>query len=631
MCGIAGFVNPEGQPADRSIAERMIQTLTHRGPDGWGVKIAGRAALGHRRLSIIDLAGGAQPIGNEDESIWITYNGELYNELELRRGLRQRGHLYRTNSDTESIVHLYEELGDSFPQSLNGMYACAIWDQPREALVLARDRMGQKPLYYATTPSGVFVFGSEPKAVLAHPDVARALDHSGLARYLFYEYLPAPHGIWAGVSKLSRGTMLLWSGGRQRLIPTWSPDPRPDLAQSATAADRRRIVHEFHDLLVNAVDRHTRSDVPLGVFLSGGIDSSAVAAALTERIEPARIQTFSIGFDDPSFDESRFARIVAEHLGTTHHERRFLAQDALDLLPEIARWLDEPFGDASILPTHLLSRFARESVTVALGGDGADELLAGYPTFLAERLASHYRRFPRTAQGWASWAARQLPVDHGNLSFDFKLKQFLRGANMPAAVAHQRWLGSFSGAEIRELLIDAPGLDVEAEHEERAGKLAVGADPLSRSLALYQDTYLPEDILTKVDRASMACGLEVRAPFLDTELVDMIQRLPANLKLRGRRGKWILKQAIGGRLPDAIARRSKKGFGIPVGRWLRGPLGGLVDDLLGAEPLRRQGLFRPRFVARLVDEHRAGVVDHRKPLWTLLMFQLWHRHWLEGL
>ncbi|MDR3638042.1 MAG: asparagine synthase (glutamine-hydrolyzing) [Isosphaeraceae bacterium] len=624
MCGIAGFVNGGGEPADRAVLVRMTEALAHRGPDGSGFFTDGPVALGHRRLSIIDVAGGAQPLANEDETVWVTYNGELYNELPMRATLRARGHVYRTQSDTESLVHLYEEDGADFVRGLNGMFALALWDSRRSRLVLARDRMGQKPLYYAETPGGGLVFGSEPKALLLHPAVARALDPQSLARYLFYEYLPAPHSIWQGLRKLPHAHLLIWEGGRTSLVRYWEPPlPTPSAQEPFEAAAERFWVD-----LRGAVGRHRRSDVPLGVFLSGGIDSSSVAAALTE-LEPARsVRTFSIGFEDPTFDESSHARAVARHLGTDHHERIFSAETVLELLPEVAGWLDEPFGDASVLPTHLLSRFARTAVTVALGGDGADELLAGYPTFQAERAARVFRRLPDRARRLAGSAVGRLPVDHGNLSFDFRLKQFLRGAGEPPALAHQRWLGSFSGPEIAHLLVDPNTLDVEAEHLRRADALAPGADPLTRSLWLYQDTYLPEDILTKVDRASMACGLEVRAPMLDAELVDSVERLPAEFKYGRGQTKRLLKRAASGRLPASILERPKKGFGIPVARWLRGPLSPLVERLLNRERLERQGLFRPEEVARRVGEHAAGVRDHRKPLWTLLMFQLWYDHWL---
>jgi asparagine synthase (glutamine-hydrolysing) len=627
MCGIAGFVNRHGRAADRDVIERMTETIAHRGPDGDGFYVSGPVAFGHRRLAIIDPKGGAQPMCNEDSTVWITYNGELYNEPPLRDKLLARGHTYRTVCDTETVIHLYEEEGPAFAAPLNGMFALAIWDSPRQRLVLARDRMGQKPLYYAETATGGLVFGSEPKALLAHPEVSRDLDVDSLARYLFYEYLPAPHSIWRGMRKLPRAHVLVWERGKVSISRYWDDRvPAPDSA----ASPFDEAAESFWADLRESVRRHRRSDVPLGVFLSGGVDSSSVAAALAE-VEPARsIRTYSIGFEDKSFDESEHARAVARHLGTDHHERTFSAASMMDLLPDVAGWLDEPFGDASILPTHLLSRFAREEVKVVLGGDGADELLAGYPTFTAERAAGLFRRLPRRARALAGAAVGRLPVDHRNFSFDFKLKQFMRGASEPLALAHQRWLGSFAGAEISEMLLDAAGVDVETEHLERAERLAAGCDPLTRSLSLYQDTYLPEDILTKVDRASMATGLEVRAPFLDAGLVEQMQTLPASYKHGGGRTKRLLKRAAAGRLPASILERPKKGFGIPVARWLRGPLAGMLDDLLGQQRLERQGLFRPAAIRQRIDEHRFGVADHRKPLWTLLMFQLWYSHWCHG-
>lgn len=565
-------------------------------------------------------------MSNEDATVWVTYNGEIYNEPALRQELMRRGHRFQTQSDTECLVHLYEEHGPEFVRRLNGMFALGLWDRARGRLVLARDRMGQKPLFYAETRTGGLVFGSEPKALLEHPELDRRLDRAGLARYLFYEYIPAPHSIWSGLKKLPPAHTLVWEAGRIQVERYWQP-----AGPSAETAPFDETAERFWADFRAAVGRHRRADVPLGVFLSGGIDSSSVAAALAE-LEPARgIRTFSIGFSDPSFDESEHARRVAKHLGTDHHERTFSVEAVHELLPDVANWLDEPFGDASVLPTHLLCRFARGEVKVVLGGDGADELLAGYPTFAAERAAGLFRRLPGPARALAGAAVGRLPVDHGNISLDFQLKQFLRGAAAPPALAHQRWLGSFSGEEIARLLVGGSPIDVEAEHLLRASTLAAGADPLTRSLALYQDTYLPDDILSKVDRASMACGLEVRAPFLDTELVDAMQALPPEFKFGRNQTKRLLKRAARGRLPLENLKRPKKGFGIPVARWLRGPLAPLLDSLLSRSRLERQGLFSPDEVARRIHEHRAGVRDQRKPLWTLLMFQLWYDRWIGGL
>ncbi len=626
MCGIAGFVNCAGMSADRELLRRMTAALAHRGPDGDGFYLNGPVGLGHRRLSIIDLKGGGQPMANEDETVWVSYNGEIYNEPELRERLLARGHIFRTACDTECLVHLYEEHGPQFAQYLNGMFALAIWDQRRSRLVLARDRMGQKPLYYARTPGGGLVFGSEAKSVLVHPEIERRLDHDGLARYLFYEYVPAPGTIWHGLSQLPRANVLVWEGGRVSSERYWqAPVPVADAPDFETSAEQ--LWSDFRA----AVARHRRSDVPLGVFLSGGIDSSCIAAALSELESAHRVRTFSIGFDDPSFDESAPARMVANHLGTDHHEHIFAASTVVELLPQVVTWLDEPIGDASLLPTHLLSRFARTEVTVALGGDGGDELLAGYPTFAAELGSGVFRRLPRPARQLAESVVNSLPVKHGNLSFDFKLKQFLRGASEVPSLAHQRWMSSFAGSEICALLAEPPAIDVEAEHLRRAQGLARGADGLARALALYQDTYLPGDVLNKVDRASMACGLEVRAPLLDASLVDSIQRLPSRYKFAHGRTKRILKRAAAGKLPLPILRRPKRGFCVPVAHWLRGPLGPLLDDLLGPDRLVRQGLFRPEEVTRRIREHREGVRDHRKPLWTLLMFQLWYSHWIDRL
>ena len=629
MCGIAGFINADQTQADRETLARMTSTLHRRGPDGFGHWTNGRAALGHRRLSIIDLAGGAQPMSNEDGSIWVTFNGEIYNEPALRKSLIERGHQFQTLSDTECLVHLYEDHGPDFVKLLNGMFALAIWDIPRQRLTLARDRMGQKPLYWSLQSNGLFVFASEPKALLKHPEFRAGLNTESLSRYFFYEYLPYENSMWEGVQKLRPGHLMVYENHETRLERYWQAPVSHPLSHEKRS-NQESVPAEFWNRFRGAVESHSRADVPLGVFLSGGVDSSAVAAALVEIQGPERVRTFSIGFEDKSFDETSHARLVAKHLGTQHHERIFSAETLIDLLPNVSEWLDEPFGDASLLPTFLLSQFAREQVTVALGGDGADELMSGYPTFTAEPWLNMFQRLPRPARSILSSIVQRLPVRHSNFSLDFKARQFLRGSDCPPPLAHQRWLGSFSGAELEDVLVDPPAFSVEAELMRRVGAdTAHEPDDPTRRLLQYQETYLPEDILFKVDRASMAASLEVRAPFLDADLVDWLAALPYQFKRQSGVGKHLLKQALRDRLPSQIMNRPKKGFGIPVAAWLRGPLKGLMTDLLAPDRLKQQGLFRPEAVSRLVDEHIRGVRDHRKPIWTLLSFQIWYDQWIN--
>ena len=625
MCGVAGMVGPAA--VDRGVLAQMTRVLRHRGPDDEGFHVAAyedgvSVGLGFRRLSIIDLDTGNQPLANEDRSLQLVFNGEVYNYRELRAELEGRGHRFATNADTEVIVHLYEEVGPRCVERLNGMFAFALWDEPERRLMLARDRFGKKPLYYAETDGGL-LFGSELKSLLEHPRCPRELDHESLAAYLAAEYVPTPRAIFAGVRKLPAGHLLVWQGGRSRLEQYW------DLSFEKDGGERSEedYADELRSRLRDSVRRRLVSDVPLGAFLSGGIDSSSVVAFMSEALPAGAVKTFSIGFAEESFDESAHARRVARHFGTDHHEDVFTARAMAELLPTVADVLDEPFADASILPTYLLSRFTREHVTVALGGDGSDELLAGYPTFAADGVA-HLYPLPRVLhERVAVPLADRLPVSTANFSFDFKLKRFLRGAGTSAEVRHPTWLGSFTPGEQRELLVDQPGDPFETQR--RAFRDAPTRDRVERLIYLYAKTYLQDDILVKVDRASMACSLEVRAPFLDVELVEFLGRIPSRLKLRRFDTKHLLKRALADVLPDGIATRPKKGFGIPVAEWIKGELREAVQDELSAERLRRQGLFRPAAVERLLAEHLSGRRDHRKPLWTLFVFQLWHRRWVE--
>jgi asparagine synthase (glutamine-hydrolysing) len=502
------------------------------------------------------------------------------------------------------------------------MFALALWDDTRRELHVARDRFGKKPLYYATVGESL-LFGSELKSLLEHPRCPDTLDVESLCRYLALEYVPTPRSIFEGVQKLPGGHLLRWRGGKVSIEGYW------DLS-FATHEHRRsdeEYVEEFRERLRTAVRRRLVSDVPLGAFLSGGIDSSSVVAAMVEEVPASSVKTFSIGFRERSFDESEHARRVAAHFGTDHSEQVFTPDAMLDLLPTVADVLDEPFADPSFLPTYLLSRFTRESVTVALGGDGSDELLAGYPTFTADRLARLYPVPRLLNERIVLPLAERLPTRTTNFSLDFKLKRFLRGARLPDELRHPTWLASFTPRELETVLASTPG--DAFEEARRLYAEAPTEDSLERLIYLYAKSYLQDDILVKVDRASMACSLEVRAPFLDVDLVEFLGTVPPRLKLRRLDTKHLLKQAMRDVLPPGIADRPKKGFGVPVAEWIKGPLREQLQDELSPERLRVQGIFRPDEVQRLLGEHLSGRRDHRKPLWTLYVFQLWHRRWIE--
>ena len=623
MCGICGIVGRGG--VDPDVLARMAGSIRHRGPDDEGSYVSPpgpiSVGLGFRRLSIIDLDTGNQPIANEDGSVRIVFNGEIYNFRELRHELEARGHLFSTRADTEVIVHLYEELGSRCVERLNGMFAFAVWDERDRSLLLARDRFGKKPLYYAEVDGGL-IFGSELKALLQHPRCPRGLDLDSVGRYLAFEYVPEPGSIVSGIRKVPAAHVLTWRSGAIDTRRYWELRFGPD-----QSLDDGEFAEQLRSHFRQAVRRRLLSDVPLGAFLSGGIDSSSVVAVMAELLPAGRVKTFSIGFEDRSFDESEHARAVAAYFGTEHHEEMFTPATLLAQLPEVAGSLDEPFADPSVLPTYLLSRFTRQHVTVALGGDGSDELLAGYPTFAADRAASLYR-LPPSVHARLVRLADRLPVSTRNFSTDFKIKQFLRGMAYDPELRHAAWLGAFTPPELGAVLVGRPP-DVYGDLRHVVAELP-GRDRVERLISFYVATYLRDDILVKVDRASMACSLEVRAPFLDVDLVEFLGQVPSRLKLRGLRTKHLLKLAMADVLPSGIVDRPKKGFGIPVAEWLRGALRELLLDELSPRRLYEQGIFAPAEVQRLIDEHLQGRRDHRKPLWTLLMFQLWHRRFIEG-
>ena len=558
---------------------------------------------------------------NEDGSVRLVFNGEIYNFRELRSELEAKGHRFATRADTEVIVHLYEELGPRCVERLNGMFAFAIWDEPRQQLVLARDRFGKKPLYYAAAGT-TFLFGSELKALLEHPRCPRELDHDALAAYLALEYVPEPMSILKGVAKVPAAHLLIWKDGVTRTERYW----RLEFADELDLPDDE-IVDRFRTELREAVGRRLLSDVPLGAFLSGGIDSSSVVAMMASLLPREHVKTFSVAFDETSFDESAHARAVATHFGTEHHEERFTPGVMLDVLPRVVEALDEPFADPSVLPTYVLSSFARQHVTVALGGDGSDELLAGYPTFPADRGAALYR-IPRSVhERVVRPAADRLPTSTGNFSLDFKIKRFLRGMSHDRHLRHAVWLGAFDPDELQAVLaVDhaAPWTGIGAVAAQSPGR-----NRTEQLIAFYAATYLRDDILVKVDRASMACSLEVRTPFLDVELVEFLARVPSRLKLQRFETKALLKRAMADSLPPGIAKRPKKGFGIPVAAWLKHDLREALQEELAPDRIRAQGLFDSEVVQDILRQHLSGRSDQRKPLWTLFMFQLWHRQHLE--
>ena len=633
MCGIAGWVGEgDGRPREEAeaILSGMTEALRHRGPDDRGLYLDRDVGLGHRRLSIIDIAGGHQPMASEDGSLIVVFNGEIYNFLELRSDLERRGHRFRSRSDTEVLLALYETYGSDMLEHLNGMFAFALWDTRQRRLLAARDRAGKKPFYYLAGENR-FLFASELKALLRHPALAPEIDPLGLAQYLAFEYVPAPQSILAGVRKLPAGTAL-WvaPGAAPRLWRYWSPR----YAGRDDVVDEDEACRHLETLLDDAVRLRLISDVPLGVFLSGGIDSSAVVALMSRHVRPEEINTFSIGFREESFDESSHARRLARHFGTSHHEEILDGRGMLEILPEVIAGLDEPFADPSVVPTYLLSRFTRSRVKVALGGDGADELFAGYPTFIAEKLVRRYDRLvPRWMDRLVGAVVDRLPVSHRDMSLDFLLHQFLRGTSREPAGRHMAWLGSFSDDMRDALLKSGAGAGLETDEVYRTARAALAEagsdDPMQEVLNLYFRLYLQDDILFKVDRASMLNSLEVRCPFLDYRVVEAAQKLPARYKIRGRRLKYILKRMLAGRLPQPILDRPKKGFGIPVGQWIRAELREEIADVLSPRRIEQGGLFSAPYVRRLLDEHLAGRRNHRKPIWTLFMFEKWRETWLK--
>jgi asparagine synthase (glutamine-hydrolysing) len=617
MCGIAGKFNfDRTRPIDRDRLVAMTDAVSHRGPDADGFYISNGIGLGHRRLSIIDLATGDQPLANEDQTIWVIFNGEIYNFADIRMELERAGHVFRTHSDTEVIVHAYEQWGERAVDRFRGMFAFAVWDEPRRRLLLVRDRVGIKPLYYSVTSSGV-TFGSEIKSVIEDPDVPRNWSAEALDAYLALTYVPSPRTMYEAIRKLPPGHLLIAEHGGAVVRQYWDLEFTGD----GDPARETEYLERLDALLTESVRLRLLSDVPLGAFLSGGIDSSAVVASMVAAC-PSRVLTTSVGFDEHAFNELAYARTVAQHLGCEAHEE-IVKPDVADLLPKLAWHLDEPFADSSAVPTYYVSQAARRHVTVALSGDGGDEMWAGYARHRVERWETKARR-------WLGPGGRLAGRLAGSLPLAIKGARSLRHlALTPAdACAQKHVYGQFDSGRERLYARDFAG---EVKHSDplasfrAAYDACTSSDPLDRALYVDVKTYLVDDILMKVDKMSMAVSLEARVPLLDHKLIEFAASVPSSLKLKEGRSKYLLRRLLERRVPPSIVDRPKQGFAVPVGEWLRGPLAPMVDDLLCSGPMRERGVFDQAAVRALWQEHRDGVRDHRHRLWSLVMLELWFR------
>ena len=629
MCGIAGIVDFDGGVIDEALLGRMCDAIRHRGPDDHGiVRLEGDSpaqrgvsvGLGSRRLSIIDIAQGQQPMTNEDRTVWVVFNGEIYNFVELRRILEQAGHVFLTHSDTEVIVHAYEEYGDAFPNVLDGMFGFALWDARRGRFMLGRDRFGKKPLVYAELGPRV-LFASELQALLLAPEVPREIDFEAMGDYLAYMAVPAPRTIYRHVRKVPPAHVLLRDRQGTRLERYWSLDFHPKMT-----GDPRDAVRRVRELFTAAVRKRLVSDVPLGALLSGGVDSSAVVATMA-RLSGTPVKTFSIGFDEPGYDELPHARRVAEAFGCEHHEL-VVRPNAIEILPSLVRHFGEPFADSSAIPTSYLAALTRDHVTVALNGDGSDELFAGYGRHLASRWVEKWQRVPVPLWGWLTEMAGGLAGETADARRPLaRLGRLMRGAAAVRAVRYRLWAGVFS-PELLARLNGGVSFDrdpVQAQFDEVAGLDAVDA-----MLAVDARFYLPTDLLVKMDIATMMHSLEARSPFLDRELAEFAARLPSNMKIRRFLSKAVLKDALKGIVPAENLKREKRGFAVPVARWLRTDLREFLNDHLRPSRVAGAGLVHQSVIDELITEHQSGTANYAHHLWSLLMLELWYRTFMTG-
>jgi asparagine synthase (glutamine-hydrolysing) len=625
MCGICGLVSLNGDAVDRAVLDEMSAALIHRGPDSEGVFIENGTGIAARRLAIIDLETGDQPLSNEDGSVTVVQNGEIYNYRELRSELIEKGHSFRTKGDTEVLAHLYEEHGPGFAERLRGMFAIAVWDARRKRLVLARDRFGIKPLYYGLTGDSLS-FASELKALVRQPGFSREIDQEALEAFLAFSFVPAPLSIFRDVRKLPPGSLLVWQAdqGSEVSIERYAR-PRPAPNGEIRTEGEDELAEELRERLRDSVRAHLIADVPVGVLLSGGLDSCTLAALASEAA--GQVSTFTIGFDERAFDERALARVVAERFGTDHHEL-LVRPDAAELMPALAEAFDEPFADSSAIPTYLVSELARRHVKVALSGEGGDELFGGYNYYAGHALA---RRLAP-----AAWALRplveRLPTSTDKASsLDWRAKRFVRAARLSPLKRHYAWKSVFTPEE-RDALVhpDRRALVDPLEILRRHYSETEGSDELSRLMGLDLGLFMVDDMLVKTDRASMAHSLEARVPILDPVVAELALALPSKLKVRGLAKKRLLRKAVAPLLPQEILEAGKKGFVPPIGSWLREDLQPLARDVLSPANVRRQGFFRPEVITELLESHTNRRADNSRKIWALLTFSLWFDSYGQG-
>lgn len=627
MCGITGFINANGASADRSILERMNAAIIHRGPDEDGFYIKDNVGLAMRRLAIIDLAGGQQPIYNEDRTKSIVYNGEIYNFQELRDDLERRGHKFYTHSDTETIIHLYDEFGEKCLDRLRGMFAFAIWDETEKSLFIARDRVGKKPLLYSHRPNGDLIFGSEFTAVLEHPSIGRDVDHLAIDGYLSYLCVPAPMTAYKEIRKLEPGHLLKWKNGRIETRRYWQPNFSKKIKISEEEA-----IEETTRLLRESTKLRLISEVPLGAFLSGGVDSSTVVALMAQE-SSTPVKTFSIGFEEQDFSELKYARRVAEYVGAEYHE--FIVRpNALEVLPTLVEHYGEPYADSSAIPTYYVSRETRKHVTVALNGDGGDESFAGYERHAAMRLAETYHRIPKfVRKSIVEAPVNLIPTSEIKRSRARDVKRFLKAADLPRTERYFRWMSTFDREA--KLSLYTPEFEAAIQNSNPSTIMdgwfanANGSGILDATLLNDLMTYLPNDLLVKVDIASMANSLEARSPFLDHKVIEFAASLPETVKMRRFETKSLLKKVAGRLVPREVVYRRKMGFGVPIGKWFRGEMKSFVSDILLSERAMNRGIIRSDALRRYVTEHVSGERDHQYQLWTLLMLELWFQRFID--